>query len=68
MLLKSILISIIMLNYFACCLISEDICIKKIECENNKCYLSKCKGRIGYDNVIDWNVLSMLTHVKTIIK
>jgi hypothetical protein len=47
--LKTILIIILMINYFAYSLKSNDICIKKVECNGNNCGLSNCKGQLSYE-------------------
>jgi hypothetical protein len=47
--LKSILIATLFLNCYVYTLNSDDICIKKVECEGNNCGLSNCNGKLGYE-------------------
>jgi hypothetical protein len=48
--LKSILISILFLNYFVFSFNSDDICTKTLECVGNSCGLSSCSSeRFGFE-------------------
>ena len=46
---KSILITILFINYYAYSLKSNDICMKTVECNGNDCGLSSCENKLGYE-------------------
>ena len=47
--LKTIFLIILLINYFAYSLKSNDVCIKRVECNGNNCGLSNCKGILSYE-------------------
>jgi hypothetical protein len=46
---KSILLTILFINYYAYSLKSDDICLKTVECNGNDCGLSSCGNKLGYE-------------------
>jgi hypothetical protein len=47
--LKSIVISIFLFNFYVYSLKSNDICIKRVECNGKNCNLESCKGILSYE-------------------